>query len=135
VIRALPALLLTIPLVYACGSTGSPAVSRATSDSFAGLPSNACGGVHVKIVNETSGFMEVDVNGSWSTLVDAGASTVLVAGLTHPPLPAFPWSVVIADATGDETYRTTITGPVDQKITLTEASSTQAPYSLRDEGC
>jgi hypothetical protein len=117
-------------------ATGEPRPSATASrDPYAELPSNACGGFHLKIVNETSGFLEIDVNGAWSAKVESGATTVLTESLTLPQLPPLPWSVVIADATGDETYSTTVTGPVDQKITLTEATSTQAPYSLQAEGC
>jgi len=109
----------------------------ATPDPYAGLPSNACGGFHLKVVNNTSGKVTVVINAGWSTTIDSGGGQVINEMFTQPQPPMLPWYVVIKDATGRPMFEG-IAGdsPVDQKVTLTDdGAPSQAPYSLALEGC
>ncbi|HEY7025274.1 MAG TPA: hypothetical protein VH371_09970 [Candidatus Limnocylindrales bacterium] len=123
------------------GNAVTPGVSSTPSaapsnDPYAGLPSNACGGFHLKIVNDTDAAVTVHLNGTWSKQVGAGDTTVIVRMFASPEPPEFPWDVVISDAQGGQILEGTAGDtPVDQKITVTNGGATQAPYSLQDEGC
>src|SRR4051794_2414731 len=44
------------------------------SDPYAGLPSNACGGFHLKIVNDREAPVEVRINRTWTETVAAGST-------------------------------------------------------------
>jgi hypothetical protein len=111
--------------------TGSP-----TANPYAGLPSNACGGFHLEIVNERATAVRITINGSWSAQLTSGATQVITIAFTQPQPPRFPWDVSIADAASNvELFRATMTGPVDQKVVLSDAGATQGPYSLTAEGC
>lgn len=131
-------LLLVAVVVLGCASANGPSASGlgqpSATDPYAGLPSNACGGFHLKIVNDRSDAAHVTINGSYSVDVAAGETRTLVQSFdVHQ---ATPWEVVVKDATSNEqVYSATMLGPVDQKVTLTDTVETQAPYSLTLEGC
>lgn len=107
-----------------------------TPDPYAGLPSNACGGFHLKIVNNTSAMVTVALNGAWTTTVDGDASQVINQMFSQPHPPMLPWYVVIKDVDGRSVFEG-IAGDTsaDQKVTLTDGGAPiQTPYDLH-EGC
>jgi len=106
-----------------------------TLDPYAGLPSNACGGFHLKIVNNRTAPVRVTLNGDSSTVIAAQSTDTLVETFlpTHPLLP---WDVAVTDATtGQQLFRATMPGPVDQKVTLSDGGAVQTPFDLMTEGC
>ena len=117
-------------------STSPSALARSSADPYAGLPSNACGGFHLKVVNDTSSNVTVAINEAWNTTVDAGASQVINQGFSQPQPPVLPWHVVIANADRQSIFTGTVGDtPVDQKLTLSDdAAPVQVPYDLT-EGC
>lgn len=125
--RALAAIVTAAILVAGCGATSS-------ADPYAGLPSNACGGFHLKIVNHTDGQVRVTLNASSSYVVSAGATQTINASFSTPRPPQLPWDVVITDDGGRQLFNVTMPGPVDQKVTLSDAAPVQTPFDLR-EGC
>jgi hypothetical protein len=98
------------------------------------LPSNACGGFHLKIVNAESGKITATVNGTYSLTIRAGSSETLVAFLP-PEKPPLPWDVVLSDSTGSEIGAQSFTGPVDQKVAVSNGQGNSAPYDISQEGC
>lgn len=122
-----------IPVVVTPQVSATP-----TSNEYVGLPSNACGGFHLKIVNDRTAAVTVTVNGDHAFAAGPG-ETVAVAEWLPPPYGlnlAVPWDVVITDAqSGEELFAADMPGPVDQKITLSDAAPVQTPYSLLVEGC
>jgi hypothetical protein len=106
-----------------------------TRDPYAGLPSNACGGFHLKIVNDRTAPVRVTLNGDSSTVIGVQSTDTLVEAFlpTHPLLP---WDVAVTDATtGQQLFRATLPGPVDQKVTLSDGGAVQTPFDLMTEGC
>lgn len=118
--------------------TSTSTATPPTSNPYAGLPSNACGGFHLKVVNARTSAVTVTVNGDHSFAVGPG-ETVAVAEWLPPPYGlnlAVPWDVVITDAqSGEQLFSTNMPGPVDQKVTLSDTAPVQTPYSLIAEGC
>jgi hypothetical protein len=123
--------------IITCPPSEVPArTSTPTSDPYAGLPSNACGGFHLKIVNNTSSTIEVSLNESWNTTVDAGTAEVINEGFSQPQPPAFPWHVVITNiGSGQQLFESTMDPPVDQKVTLSDGGVVQTPLDLMAESC
>jgi hypothetical protein len=135
------AVLATPPAVAAATPAPSPTAGASptpTPNPYAGMPSNACGGFHLTIVNHRTSRVTVTVNGDRSFDVEAGESVAVAASLP-PPYGlnlAVPWDVVITDAeSGDRVFSATMSGPVDQKVTLSDTAPVQTPYSLTMEGC
>jgi hypothetical protein len=110
--------------------------STPTFDPYAGLPSNACGGFHLKIVNDTSSSIEVSLNDSWSTSVGAGTTEVINETFSQPMPPPMPWRVVITNkVSGQQLFDSTMNPPVDQKVTLSDGGAVQTPFDLMTEDC
>ncbi|HEY5519786.1 MAG TPA: hypothetical protein VIK08_03935 [Candidatus Limnocylindrales bacterium] len=109
---------------------------RPTQIDYAGLPSNACGGFHLKILNDSSDRVTGAINETWHTTVDAGASQVINEQFSQPQPPVLPWHVAITDANGRSKFEGILGDtPVDQKLTLSDdAAPVQMPYDL-SEGC
>lgn len=109
---------------------------RPTQIDYAGLPSNACGGFHLKILNESSSKVTVAINDTWHATVDAGESQVINEAFSQPQPPLLPWHVLMTDATGRSKFDGIVGDtPVDQKLTLSDdAAPVQMPYDL-SEGC
>ena len=125
-------------LAAECSSSAPPSARAQTSgDPYAGLPSNACGGFHLKVVNDTSGTVTVGLNDAWASTIASGANQVITYPFTQPQPPMLPWHVTIQDVNGRTLYAAVAgDSPVDQKITLTNgAAPSQAPYNIALEGC
>src|SRR5450756_2244337 len=91
-------------------------------------PSNACGGFHLKIVNNTSSSIEVSLNDSWTTIVDAGTAEVIKESFSQPRPPTMPWHVVITNlGSGQQLFESTMDPPVDQKVTLSDGGALETP--------
>jgi hypothetical protein len=125
--RALVMVVALITVFAGCQAGTSP-------NPYAGLPSNACGGFHLKVVNQTGASVVVTVNGSWSTVIAGEATLTINEGLSTPQPPQLPWQVVITDdATGKQLFSATMPGPVDQKVTLSPGGPVQTPYDLSED--
>jgi hypothetical protein len=110
--------------------------SRPSADPYAGLPSNACGGFHLKLVNQMAATAHVALNGAWATEVPAGTTLTINEHVSTPQPPPLPWRVVITDVTtGTELFSAMMTGPVDQKVVLSSGAPAQTAYDLQSEGC
>ena len=108
-----------------------------TPNPYAGAPSNACGGFHLKVVNETNGAVTVSLNGAWTSELASGSSQVINQAFSSPRPPAPPWYVVITDASGRSIFQG-IADPgdsgADQKVILSDgAGPIQAPYDLSED--
>jgi hypothetical protein len=97
-------------------------------------PSNACGGFHLKVVNEDTGSITVTINGSYAQMVDGGTSQTIVEWLP-PNKPLMPWTVVVTGADGTRIGSAYMTGPVDQKIIVSGGQMEYGPYDIRTDGC
>ncbi|HJW21325.1 MAG TPA: hypothetical protein VJ506_02735 [Candidatus Limnocylindrales bacterium] len=125
--RAIPMLVAVIAVLGACQASESP-------NQYAGLPSNACGGFHLKVVNQTGSRVQVALNGTWDTVIPDGTTLTINEGLSTPQPPQLPWQVVITDGnTGSQVFSATMPGPVDQKVTLTTEGPIQTPYDLSED--
>ena len=122
---------------FSCPPPEAPTPSASpTFDPYAGLPSNACGGFHLKIVNNTSSTVEVSLNDSWTTTVDAGATEVVNMMFSLPRPPSMPWHVVITNTeSGQQLFESTMEPPVDQKVTISDGGALQTPLDLMAEPC
>jgi hypothetical protein len=98
------------------------------------MPSNACGGFHLKVVNEDTGSITVTINGSYAQMVDGGTSQTIVEWLP-PNKPLMPWTVVVTAADGTRIGSAYMTGPVDQKIIISGGQMEYGPYDIRTDGC
>lgn len=126
--RALPILVALVAVLGAC-QVGS------STDPYAGLPSNGCGGFHLRVVNQTGASVRVTLNGAWSTVVAGNATQTINQTFSTPQPPQLPWQVVITNVTtGRQLFTATMPGPVDQKVTLSGDGPVQTPYDL-SEGC
>lgn len=97
-------------------------------------PSNACGGFHLKILNDGTQDVLVTINASYSLTIDAGGSETIIEW--HPPSkPLMPWTVVATSSTGDELGTLSFTGPVDQKLTVARDGMSAEPYDIREDDC
>ena len=125
-VRAVLMLAVVVLAVGACGSGSSP-------NPYAGLPSNACGGFHLKVVNQTGSAVRVTLNGTWTTVVAGGGTKTIVESFPPQP-PPLPWAVIITDDTsGKQLFTSTMPGPVDQKVTLSAEGPVQSPYDLSED--
>jgi len=117
--------------------TTPPTLTPRATDPYAGLPSNACGGFHLKIVNDRAADVSVSLNNTFSRVIRARSAETIVEGFDVPEqLLGVPWHVVVTDkATGEQLFESTVTGPVDQKVTLSADGATQAPYDLSEDDC
>jgi hypothetical protein len=97
-------------------------------------PSNACGGFHLKVVNEETASITVTINDSYTETVDGGTSQTIVEWLP-PNKPLMPWTVVVTGAAGTQIGSAYMTGPVDQKIIVSGGQMEYGPYDIRTEGC
>lgn len=98
------------------------------------LPSNACGGFHLKVINEETQDVTVTINDSYEVKVRAGASETVVEWLP-PQKPLMPWTVVVTSSTGVQIGTDTFTGPVDQKLTVSSGQLTTEPYDIQIDDC
>lgn len=96
------------------------------------VPSNACGGFHLKIVNAGSGRITATINGTYSVTVAAGSSETIVEWLP-PSKPLLPWTVAVSDSTGNEIGTQLFSGPVDQKLTVSGGQMNSAPYDIGED--
>ncbi|HEX7948912.1 MAG TPA: hypothetical protein VF494_01080 [Candidatus Limnocylindrales bacterium] len=125
--RALVMVAALVTLLAACWAGSSP-------NPYAGLPSNACGGFHLMVVNQTGSPVRVSVNSLWSTVIAGEATLTINEGLSTPQPPQLPWQVVITDdATGRQLFSSTMPGPVDQKVTVSPAGPVQTPYDISED--
>jgi hypothetical protein len=116
--------------VIECPPQASP-----TADPYAGLPSNACGGLHLKIVNDRADTVRVAINGRSVIVVAPRSTETLIESFLAEPV-TLPWEVEVTDdETGARLFNATMVGPVDQVVTLGEGTASQAPYDLASEGC
>jgi len=119
-----------------CSSSAPPSARAQTSgDPYAGLPSNACGGFHLKVVNDTSGPVTIGINDAWTSTIGAGVNQVINETFTQPRLPLLPWNVVIKDVNGQSIF-SGIAGdtPVDQKVIISDdGAPIQTPYDLSED--
>jgi hypothetical protein len=123
-----------IASIAGCVAASSP--SHPSADPYAGLPSNACGGFHLKLVNQIAASARVALNGASATEVPAGTTLTINEHVSTPQPPPLPWRVVITDVTtGTELFSATMTGPVDQKVVLSSGAPAQTAYDLQSEGC
>lgn len=76
----------------ACGVLG-PSAPPTTQP----IGSNACGGFHLTVVNETGERVTVTVNGQDAGAIEPAKSLTLVQWLP-PQLPVMPWTVVVGRA-------------------------------------
>jgi hypothetical protein len=119
----------------ACPSAPPQSTPQA-SDPYAGLPSNACGGFHLKIVNNSDRSVQVGINGTWTETVGRSSTNVVNYMFSTPRPPEMPWNVVVSESTTGRTLlESTLDSPVDQKLTISDEGATQAPYDLMAEGC
>ncbi|MBI3750992.1 MAG: hypothetical protein HY263_04960 [Chloroflexi bacterium] len=117
-----------------CDAASSPSPTG-SQDPYAGLPSNACGGFHLKIVNLRDAPVRVEINGSWSAVVAGSTTFTINEGLSTPRPPQLPWQVVLSDeGTGSQLLSAAMPGPVDQKVVLGSGAPIQTPFDLA-EGC
>ena len=65
------------------------------------MPSNACGGFHLKVANKEPHDVTVIINGTYRVTVAAGSSETIVEFLP-PEQPLMPWTVVVTSSTGSE---------------------------------
>ena len=122
--------------VITCPPAPTPPPPPSTTDPYAGLPSNACGGFHLKIVNDASASVNVTINETWHETVAPGTSNVINYAFSTPRPPEFPWHVVVtSNSTGLVMLQSTMDTPVDQKVTVSDSNADQTPYDLMAEGC
>jgi hypothetical protein len=126
-------LVAAISLLGGCQGGGTPN----PDDPYSGLPSNGCGGFHLKVVNTTAASVRVALSDAWSIVVPAQSTeTVVQFGppFDPPDKPPLPWQVVITDeSTGRQLFSAAMPGPVDQKVTLSADGPVQAPYDLSED--
>ncbi len=97
-------------------------------------PSNACGGFHLKVVNEDSDEVTVTINGTYSETVAGGASDTIVEWLPPFPKPLMPWTVVVTrTADGTQIGSVYLAGPVDQKVIVSGGQLEYGPYDIRGD--
>jgi len=108
---------------------------RPTPFDYAGLPSNACGGFHLKILNDSSGNATISINETWQTTIQSGASEVINEAFSNPQPPLLPWHVTVTDAGGQPVFSGTLGDtPVDQKLTLSDnGPPVQMPFDLSED--
>jgi hypothetical protein len=82
----------TLSLVLAAGIIGSCQSSGSTN------ATPPCGGFHLRVINQSSGLINVDVNDTPAVLLAAGDEKILGQYLP-PQLPAMPWTVVVRRST------------------------------------
>ena len=102
---------------------------------YAGLPSNACGGFHLKILNDSSGNATISINETWQTTIQSGGSQVINEAFSNPQPPLLPWHVTVTYAGRQPIFSGTLGDtPVDQKLTLSDnAPPVQMPYDLSED--
>jgi len=106
-----------------------------TRNSGVAMPSNACGGFHLRIVNDRPAAVRVTLNGEWNTVVEAQSTETLVQFFLAGQ-PVLPWDVEITDgATGQQLFTSTMPGPVDQQVTLSDDGAVQSPFDLMSDDC
>ena len=112
-------------LIVACGSPFSSV----------DVPSPACGGFHLKVVNGLSESVQLNIGTDWTEVIEAGKTETLIEFLTQPDLPRLPWLVEIYDATGRVTlFRQTMSGTPDQMVILTDSAATASPLGSCGQG-
>ena len=82
----------TVVLVVAAGIIAS---CQASGGSKATPP---CGGFHLRVINQSSGLINVDVNGTPAVVLAAGDEKILGQYLP-PQLPDMPWTVDVTKST------------------------------------
>jgi hypothetical protein len=99
------------------------------------VPSNACGGFHLAVVNQGPERVAVTVNGTSVGVVDPGMSLMLVEWLP-PPLPRMPWRVVIARSSdGAELGRASFEGgEADQQLLVSTQGVERGPLTSSSPG-
>lgn len=82
-------------------------------------PSNACGGFHLDVVNQTSGRIAVSINDEPVGEVDPSSTLMLVEWLP-PQLPLMPWTVAVTRASdGNEVGSAYFERGADQQLMVT----------------
>jgi hypothetical protein len=128
-VGGLVTVVVALSILGGCQGDGTPN----PDDPYAGLPSNGCGGFHLKVVNTTAASVRVTLSHAWSIVVPA-RSTETVVQFDPPDKPPLPWQVVITDeSSGRQLFSAAMPGPVDQKVTLSADGPVQAPYDLRED--
>jgi hypothetical protein len=89
----------------------------------AAVPSKACGGYHIHVVNRSTGAVRVFVNGARLATVEAGAEGDWGQWLAQG-LPAMPWDVVVQPSEG-----TVLAGEL-----VVEDRSERKAITVRDPG-
>ena len=96
-------------------------------------PSNACGGFHLKIVNQASSSVAVTINVSYSVDVAPGSSKIISEAFPPQP-PPLPWTVTFVVEHGAQLGTIQVDGPIDQKAIVNDVGIQYGNYDLH-EGC
>ncbi len=86
-LRLMLVTLAAVAIVGACSS--GPSTGNATPP---------CGGFHLRVINQSSGTINVDVNGTPAVVLRPSLEAVLGQYLA-PQLPAMPWTVDVTRST------------------------------------
>jgi hypothetical protein len=107
-----------------------PAADPPTAPAHA-VPSNACGGFHLKVVNAGTDRIGVNIKGEYLITVEAGESTTLTEWLPPQPKPPMPWTVTFSESDGRKLATIDLTGPIDQKVAVEDGQIRQEDYDIR----
>jgi len=84
-------LVLTLALVLVSCQSGASAPEKTPP----------CGGFHLRVINQTAGRINIDVNDTPAAILEPSDSKVLAQYLP-PQLPDMPWTVLITRSTDGE---------------------------------
>ena len=73
-------------------------IAACTSGSTGPQPTPPCGGFHLRVINQTSGRINVDVNDTPAVILAPNDERVL-AQYIPPQLPDMPWTITITRST------------------------------------
>ena len=111
------------------------ALAGCTSGPSVGRPTPPCGGFHLRVINQSSGTVNVDVNDTPAAVLLPGIETILAQYLP-PQLPDMPWTVVITRSTdgsqvGDAHF---VAGP-DRDLFVDNNGLDEKPFAPPTPAC
>jgi hypothetical protein len=112
----------------------TPSPSPVVSSTPFPLPSNACGGFHLKVVNDDLDDITVTINATYSVTVPSGASETLIEFFL-PELQPLPWTVVVTNSSGTEIGTERFTSSIDQQLTVSSGELRTEPYDISEDDC
>lgn len=123
-VRLIFVALAAAVIVGACSS--GPSTGNATPP---------CGGFHLRVINQSSGLINVDVNDTPAVVLAAGDEKVLGQYLP-PQLPDMPWTVVVTRSTdgsqiGDAHF---FAGP-DRDLFVSGSGLDEKPFAPPTPSC